>query len=232
MEGVLPSADLVVRVPSGRAPPDGWPVFVFLHGCGERASDYARLAALAAEYAVAGVAPSGPLLTAYAGRSWAADLTSTDDCVQSSLGWLGDGPRLNCGCVYLCGFSQGATHAYGLLAARPDRYAGAVVLSPGEGPEPPDPPPGCERRPVYVSFGQGEYRAFRQRARKWASRWRRFGHPCLLDPHPGGHQLPGDWGDRFPRIVSWLGSDIAAHVDGSSAQRADAEPRAAADGGA
>jgi predicted esterase len=217
--------EVVARAPGGSSPPRGWPVLVFLHGCGERAAMYTAHVALAAECGFVGLAPSGPVATRSAGRSWSGDLASTDDCVQSALAPSEAGHGWDRGRVYLCGFSQGATHAYGLLAARPDRYVGAIVLSPGEGPEPPPVPPVAQGpRPVYLSFGQGEYRAFRQRAQNWAGRWRRAGQPCLLEPHPGGHHLPEDWADRIPRVVSWLWSHPAAHVARLSPRGADAGP--------
>ncbi len=197
--------ETVVRVPGGVPPPGGWPVLVFLHGCGERAASYAAHAALAAAWDFAGVAPSGPLATAHAGRSWPGELSLTSDCIQAALdGCQADHP-VDRGRVYLCGFSQGATHAYGLLAARPDLYRGAIALSPGEGPSPPVPvrTAGAPRA-LYVAYGQEEYRAFRKRARQYAAMWRRAGWACWLEPHAGWHHFPVDWPTRLPRILQWL----------------------------
>jgi predicted esterase len=158
---------------------------------------------MAAGQGFAGIAPSGPVVRAPAVRAWPAQLTATDAYLQGVLDE--GGPPLDRGRVYLCGFSQGATHAYGLLAGWPARYRGAIVLSPGEGPLPP--PVVCAPdgpRPLYMSYGQQEYRAFRQRARKWAAAWRRARWPCLLEPHLGGHHFPADWATRLPRILEWL----------------------------
>lgn len=198
-----------VQVPQGNPPPGGWPVLVFLHGCGEHGGAYAADAAVAAENGFAGVAPSGPVAVSHTGRAWPGDLGLTDDHLQDVLRRCEGGPRLDRGRVFLCGFSQGATHAYGLLAARPDHYRGAIVLSPGEGPVPPPPTTAADGpRPLYVSHGVNEFRAFRQRAKKWAAAWRRTRCPCLLEPHPGGHHLPADWGSRFPRVLGWLNGRV------------------------
>ncbi len=198
-------AETLTRLPCGTPPSQGWPVIVFLHGCGERAAAYAGHASLAAEHGFAGLVPSGPVATSHLGRSWSIDLAATDESVQGILA-LGKGAlQVDRSRVYLCGFSQGATHTYGLLAAWPDRYRGAIVISPGEGPKPPSAPraePGP--RPMYMAYGQGEYRQFRQRAQKWAARWRRAGHPCLIEPHAGGHHFPVDWVGRFHQIIGWL----------------------------
>ncbi len=212
--------EIVVRVPVGSPPPSGWPVLVFLHGCGERPASYAVHAALAAACDLAGIAPPGPAATSHAGRSWPGELSVTGDCVQSALDRCERDHLVDRGRVYLCGFSQGATHAYGLLAARPDLYRGAIVLSPGEGP----PPPALVRtvgppRSLYVAHGQQEYRVFRKRAQKYAALWRRAGWPCWLEPHPGGHHFPVDWHARLPRILEWLAFDGAQRGAGGAGQR-------------
>jgi poly(3-hydroxybutyrate) depolymerase len=217
--------ELVVRVPGSGAPSDGWPVLVFLHGCGERAGLYRTHTALAAECGFVGVAPSGPLATSSVGRSWPAELSATDDRIRAALARCEGDHRLDHGRVYLCGFSQGATHAYGLLAARPDRYLGAAILSPGEGPTPPPVPRALGGpRPVYMTYGQGEYRAFRQRARKWGALWQRAGHPYRLEPHTGGHHFPFDWPARFPDVMGWLSGQSTRRAVGPDQPDPTAEP--------
>ncbi|MBS0260463.1 MAG: hypothetical protein JSS02_00795 [Planctomycetes bacterium] len=200
----FPTGDIVIRIPDGNPPQGGWPVLVFLHGCGERASTYSALATAAAAAAFVSIAPSGPMILPGGGRSWMTDLAATDACIQSAFAGPLSGLAGVLGGLYLCGFSQGATHAYGLLAGRPDRYSGAIILSPGEGPDPPGPPPAEAARPMYLSYGKGEYRVFRQRAQKWGTRWQRSGHPCRIEPHPGGHHYPIDWFTRFPLVAAWL----------------------------
>jgi predicted esterase len=109
--------------------------------------------------------------------------------------------------VFLCGFSQGATHAIGLLLSRPEQYRGALALSPGEGPAIPVARNSAVRaRPLYVAYGRKEYRVFRKKAQRCAALWQHAKWPCLLESHPGSHHFPGDWVSRFPRLVAWLES--------------------------
>ena len=197
--------EIVARVPSGAPPPGGWPVIVFLHGAGERTAAYAVRATLAADHGFAGVAPSGPMGTSHAGRSWSGDLATTDGCVQVALTKYEGSHQVDRDRIYLCGFSLGATHAVGLLLSRPERYRGALALSPGAGP----PIPAAVKsalgaRPLYVAYGEKEYRVFRKKAQRCAALWRRAKWPCLLESHPGSHHFPADWDSRFPRLVQWL----------------------------
>jgi predicted esterase len=199
-----------VRIPDEPSSPQGWPVLLFLHGCGERGSSYVVHAQAAANHGFAGIAVSGPLPTRNGGYSWPGGLAATHDHLEALLSRLSGRVPLDRRRVFLCGFSQGATHdAYGLLLSHPQNYRGAIVLSPGEGP----PPPAIEKagtaaRPLYLAHGQKEYRAFRQRARKWAALWRRRGWPCWLEAHAGGHHFPADWGSRFPAVLGWLGDQV------------------------
>jgi predicted esterase len=202
---MLNPSEVLTRFPSGKPPSQGWPAMVFLHGCGERVSAYTDHVAFAAEKGFAAFAPAGPIFTSRFGRSWSSNLADTNECVQAALKSSTATLKVDANMVYLCGFSQGATHAYALLATWPDRYRGAIVLSLGEGPEPEH----IERpihglRPLYVACGSKEFRQFRQRAKKWAARCRRAGQPCVMESHEGGHHFPVDWAVRFPQIVSWL----------------------------
>lgn len=194
-----------VRIPAGPPPTPGWPVMAFLHGAGEHADAYAIYAEAATARGIAGIALSGPRIVSAHGRAWSDRLETTDAAVQNLVGQLGGHGQVDGDAIYLFGFSQGATHAFGLLTRWPERYLGAIALSPGDGPV--DLPPKrlvAVRRPLYLAYGAREFRAFRQRALQWARIWRHAGNPCLLETHAGGHHLPADWFLRFPRIVDWL----------------------------
>lgn len=199
------ASETVVRLPGAASPPAGWPVLVFLHGCGESPAAYGLHAALAAACNLVGLVPSGPVLTSYFGRAWPAELSATGDCMEAALDRCAAQHPVDRARVFLCGFSQGATHAYRLLGARPGRYQGAMILSAGNGPLP---PPFAERpdgpRPLYVTYGRMKYRAFRKRSEKYAALWRRAGQPVWIEPHAGGHQFPADWHARFPLVAEWL----------------------------
>jgi predicted esterase len=196
------------RTPKGNPPPKGWPVFVFLHGCGEYGGAYAVHAEAAAERGFVGIAPSGPVATRSGGRAWPADgFAATDEYLREILAHCERREEMDRSRVFLCGFSQGATHAVGLLVSRPEAYRGALALSPGEGPPIPAAlkSPFCPR-PLCVVYGRKEYRVFRKKAQRCAALWRRAKWPCLLETHPGAHHFPVDWDGRFTGIVRWLES--------------------------
>jgi predicted esterase len=176
-----------------------------LHGSGEHGDAYAGFAEAAATNGFIGITVSGPIAIRGGGRAWTQDSHATHEYIRGVLARSEDRVELTGARLFLCGFSQGATHAFDLLAARPDEYWGAIVLSPGEGPVPSAiVRTGNSPRPLVVTYGQNEYRAFRKRAQKFAAMWRRARWPCLLETHPGGHHLPADWERRFPRLLMWL----------------------------
>jgi predicted esterase len=197
-----------VRTPKGDRPPKGWPVLLFLHGAGDYGGAHAVHAESAAEHGFFAIAPSGPFSTRRAGRAWPAHgFAVTDQYLQEILARWEEREQMDRTRVFLCGFSQGATHAIGLLLSRPEEYRGALALSPGEGPAIPTTlKSACRPRPLYVIYGRKEFRVFRKKAQRCAALWQRAKWPCLLETHPGSHHFPGDWDSRFPRLVGWLES--------------------------
>jgi predicted esterase len=191
-------------------------VLLFLHGCGEYGGAYVDIARAATEHGFAGIAPTGPVATRGGGRAWPADsFTATHEYLRETLARCEMREEIDCTRVFLSGFSQGATHAVGLLASMPEEYQGALAMSPGEGPPIPTVVNSalCPR-PLYVAYGQKEYRVFRKKAQRCSALWRRAKWPCLLDSHPGWHQFPSDWDRRFPKVMQWLVSAAQAAEEG------------------
>jgi predicted esterase len=199
------SAQCQVRTPKGNPPAAGWPVLVFLHGCGENQNAYVHLAEAAANNGFTGVAISGPI-TMRGGRcAWPEQSLATHGYLREVLARSEEEIEMGRARLFLCGFSQGGTHAFDLLVSRPDDYWGAIVLSPGDGPVPSAVAQAVKHpRPLVVAYGQKEYRIFRKRAQKFAKMWQRENWPCLLESHPGGHHFPADWESRLPRHLRWL----------------------------
>jgi len=124
-----------VRVPRGDPPAQGQPVILFLHGCGECGEAYLDHAEVAAEHGYAGIAVSGPLGMPGRRHAWPGDgFETTHRHLQEMLAQCDARNQLDRSRILLCGFSQGATHAVGLLASKPEEYQGALAFSPGEGP--------------------------------------------------------------------------------------------------
>jgi predicted esterase len=200
-------AETAIWQPRCDPPIGGWPVLLFLHGCGGTGREHTPHARAATAQGLAAVAIPGPVAALGGGLAWPADgFETTHAYLQRALTGCGGQLPLNRARPLLCGFSQGATHVVGLLATHPDGYAGGIALSPGEGP--PIPAPNQTRSaqpPLCVTYGARDFPAFRKKARRCSRAWRRAGWPCLLEAHAGSHQMPQDWGERFPRMLRWLG---------------------------
>lgn len=194
-----------VRLPIRHPATGASPIVVFLHGAGENELSYVKLAECAAAHGFIGVAISGPIRLPHGGCCWSQDSITTRNCIIGALvanGLLG-GPSESK--IFLCGFSQGATHAFDLLATNPDIFMGGIVLSPGEGPVPTlIRYPELKTRALIIAYGQREYRIFRKRAEKFAGQWRKTGRPCMLESHPGSHHLPFDWPEHMARWLNFM----------------------------
>ncbi len=112
------------------------PLFVLLHGRGADEDDMFGLApAFDPRFAIASV--RGPL-DAEGGHAWFESRgpgRPIAESLRSSIGWLGawidslQGERTEPQRIFLLGFSAGMMMAAALLFDRPQRYAGAVLLS-------------------------------------------------------------------------------------------------------
>jgi predicted esterase len=195
-----------VWMPKGDPPPRGWPVLVFLHGCGGTGNEHAPHAIAATEFGLAGITLPGPIRALGSGYAWPADgFRTTHEYLRDTLARCQGRLQFNPSQRLLCGFSQGATHVIGLLSTEPAEYAAGIALSPGEGPPIPDPDrtqPG--RAALYVAHGAREFPVFRKKAKRCEMAWRRAGWPILLETHSGSHHMPYDWATRFPRIIRWF----------------------------
>jgi predicted esterase len=219
-------AETSIRQPRGEPPNGGWPVLVFLHGCGGTGSEHTPHAIAATALGLAAVAIPGPIVAPGGGLAWPADgFETTHAYLQRELTRCVGQFRLDRSRPLLCGFSQGATHVVGLLATNPDAYAGGIALSPGEGP--PIPAPDrlrSVRPPLYVAYGAREFPAFRKMARRCADVWRRAGYPTRLETHAGSHHMPLDWETRLPQIMRWLGAQVFDATNRAEMQPAKEQP--------
>jgi predicted esterase len=183
-------------------------ILVFLHGAGENESDYTEICELASDHDFIGVAVSGPHKLANGGCVWTQESLTTRNLIINALTTnelISDllKPR-----IFLCGFSQGATHAFDLLATDPETFRGGIVLSPGEGPIPSVIAKSeLKSRPMFIAYGQAEFRIFRKRAEKFARMWQRERLPWILTHHSGGHHFPSDWRIQMPRWLEWLSQE-------------------------
>jgi predicted esterase len=198
--------DTLMAMPKGQPPPEGWPVLLFLHGYGAGNESYAWVTKLAAAHGFVGLAPSGLVLSANFYGWPGGPAERTHKYLQPLLEKYRMHKHIDLSRLYLCGFSQGATIAAGLVAAYPQTYAGAIALSPGGTTTT---PPGAvntagPRRPLFVTSGRQESLFVLLRQKLLGNLWRKANWPFREEYHPGGHEFPAGWETQFPEIVRWL----------------------------
>jgi predicted esterase len=195
-----------LRLPQGQTPVIGWPILVFLHGYGGRAESDIAMAESAARNGFAGLAVSGAVVHWENMYAWpTGSFAATHTYLQQVLDGYRVRKDLDRGRVFLCGFSQGATQAIGLVASFPDSYEGAIAVSPGGmSPVPNEVRPSMGPRSLYVTHGNQESPLVAQLAGHCKALWIQAGRPVLVQSHAGGHQFPADWDQRFPRVLKWL----------------------------
>jgi predicted esterase len=149
-------------------------------------------------------------------RRWSEDPATDDAYVQARLRDLAKETDLDLSRVALFGFSEGGLVAAELATTRPDRYLGAIVMSPG-GTVPPrlaGIPRAEHRRQVYLLFcNAGESPSVVALTRALASRLRGVaGATVRLEISAGSlHARPPGFPERLPR---WLGAILRNALDG------------------
>lgn len=201
----------VLIVPAGYAPDKPIVTLVGMHGLGGSEAfvheDY-RLWAERLNVAFVGLSGTRPL--GPKSCSWSEDRELDHAQVQKALASLQG--RLEPGKVLLFGFSQGAQMAFELAAAHPDRYAGAIVMSPGKrgtgGLEGLKARAGNQDQRFVLVSGAEEHPGTVAQVREDAS-WARAGGAEVkekLYPGVSEHAFPPDFTDAFPDWVRWLES--------------------------
>jgi phospholipase/carboxylesterase len=194
------------------------PLVVLFHG---RGSDERDLLACADALppGLAFVAPRGPLALDFGGYTWfenrglgrplGESLRASVDLIQTWLDGL-DPARFDPARIFLFGFSAGMLIASALLLDRPERFAGAVLLS---GTLPWDngaiePAAGCFAGiPVFYARGDAdEVIPLDLVARSVAFLENESGASLTAHRYPIGHQISSD---ELRDIGEWLGSATA-----------------------
>ena len=196
-----------VRQPSGEAPVGGWPVLLCMHGYGTDHRDLVSLAEVGAArgfYAISvcGYEPLGP------GRyAWPNKGPEIYRYLDGVIQRFSDKPECNTDVVYTTGFSQGGLVATYLVATHPERFHGALPISPAGPLSIPKLKLGAEVRPLFVLYGTGEGPRMQSRAEKLQKDFEEIGGRVSLNTHPGGHTFPADWQATVERGLSFVRSD-------------------------
>ena len=195
----------LVEPHGGRAPRA---TLIYLHGMASRPDDWADAQKLAdkLDVAIAGVSatlPGGP-----ASFSWSEEGARDAQRVTAALAELP--PRLRKRPLVLIGFAQGAQVALETAARAPERFAGAIALSPElrtrAGWTGMTASPALAPRGFVVAYGANELPATVRLAAADVG-WLNAAHARVEDvAYPGvaEHALPADLAQRLPDWIAFL----------------------------
>jgi predicted esterase len=112
---------------------DPIPVMVWLHGLGDRAESYrfSESQQLADKLNIAFLSVSGTRVLGPASFAWSDDMASNLKRIDGAFEKFSDRLKPQTGRIALGGFSQGGMVAGELVARDPQRFSGALVMSPG-----------------------------------------------------------------------------------------------------
>jgi predicted esterase len=193
-----------VRIPSGSAPQDGWPVILFLHGRGSRRSDFDKTAEMASKLGFVGISVDGPVVFGENSYMWPiSNAQDSSDYLQQVLAKQSE-LKINPKQVYLAGFSQGAQHAAILVATHPEKYAGAVVNSPGAlAAMPAELSHSDQPRRLFLMVGDSDTGG-KTMVAKFESLWKAANQPVQVLHYPGGHQFVPNAEDEYRKAIQWV----------------------------
>ncbi len=213
------------RVAESVDAPAAAPLIVLLHGRGDHAEAFLRLAWRLAPH-LAGpvrfIAAEAPRPFGLGrGRQWfdprdgspasslAARLGELDTFFAALTARYPEAPR-----PLVIGFSQGGMMALHLALERPDAIAAAVSLSGALAADVAAPPRGTSRPPVLVASGAADDVVAPERSEAAAARLEEAGHPVTRLPFDGGHRVPDPVAEAAGR---WVAERLAALADAEKA---------------
>ncbi len=190
-------------VPSGKAPPNGWPVIIYLHNFGDSARVNDDKKAFYRQMGYVYIEINGTQMLSENSFRWSTyNAESTQQAVQNSLTEVAQKTPLNRRQVYLIGRGQGALHAANLLAKYPKDYAGGMIISPYGKIKSESHTDAKDKRLFFVTFNEQE-----SLSRDYISNFKR-----IFTPHnhvyEGRYTADADnmklWNERFYHPLMWL----------------------------
>jgi len=200
----------VLVVPFGYRKGTPIPAVVWLHGVGASPDDFVTegLQNEASRMNVAILGVSGTLPRGLRSFSWSLDPARDARRVQDALAEVADRVTIRPGQVVLLGFSQGAQVALEIAVRDPERYAGAIALSPSvlSRLREVTPAPMLQRRGFVVACGVLETERIVFLAAQDASWLRAAGAQLQHKPYEtiSAHAFPPDFAVRFPEWVQFV----------------------------
>jgi predicted esterase len=194
-------------LPRDATPERPLPVFIGLHGMGTNAHsfvDATEYQPLADKMGVAFLGVSGTRPTGKQSFVWSEDpvkdLARIDDALRETADRLTPAE----GQVVLFGFSQGAWMAAEIAQRHPDRFAGAIVLSPGTVADlqfaAVEATPAHRRQKIVAVCGAEEQPGNIYKTKECATAFEKLGARVYQKLYPGmnTHSFPPDYWQRLP----------------------------------
>jgi len=200
----------LVYVPKGFDKTKPSPVIVTLHGRGSRPDHFFGEGTqdLADELKLPFVCVSGTRPTGPKAFVWAADGTDADNKrLDAALAEAADRITVAPGKVITVGFSEGAQVALEVAARDPEKYAGGIGMSPGADfhLDRVTPSAKLKERRFVVVIGGAEHPGNVALARQDRDWFQKAGIQARYVTVPrGGHSLPPDFTDQFPKWVDFI----------------------------
>ena len=205
--------DTQLIMPAGVGPTDPIPVIIGLHGMGSSASGFVdedSYQDIADEKRVAFLGVSGTIPRGPRSFVWSEDPIKDSARIDAALNEVKDRMTPKEGQLVLFGFLQGAMMSAEIAVRFPDRYAGALVMSPGGTSEPQA--SGFQARPngrkqnAICICGAGEHPGNVQMTQTYANLFRQAGARVDHKPYPNlnTHSLPPDYQEKLPGWIDFL----------------------------
>ncbi len=194
-------------LPQNAAPETPIPVFIGLHGFGQNAREFVsaeRYQTMADQLGAAFLGVSGTRCRGKHTFVWSEDAAQDLARIDVALKEVAERLTPAEGQLVLFGFSQGGMVSAELAGRHPQRFAGAILLSPGSVSNAPDfqlAPQAENRRQGLVAIcGAAEHPATVNRTKRYAALYENQGRRVYLKLYPGmnHHTLPPDFSEKFP----------------------------------
>ncbi|MFN0052500.1 MAG: alpha/beta hydrolase [Planctomycetales bacterium] len=183
------------------------PVFIGLHGLGHNAHGFVNersFQPLADEMGVAFLGVSGTQSRGKRNFVWAEDPARDLVRIDAALEEVADRLTPAAGQIVLFGFSQGGSVAGELALRHPQRFAGAITISPGSVSELPalatSPRDEHRRQGLVAVCGEREHPRTVACTNRYAAGFKAVGARVYVKFYPGvsAHTFPFDFYERFP----------------------------------
>ena len=208
-------AMVALTVPTGYRPGTPIPAAIYLHGKGANPEEVAGplYQRLADELNLAIVGVSGTRPCGRRSFVWSEDAEADDRQIQAALGSLAGELTVQPGSLVTFGFSQGGQMAFEVAFRHPERYRGAIVMSPGTT-KTVDlgglaAAPGNRAQGFVLRCGGQEHpgNLANTQADAWCARDVGARVDMLLYEGISAHSLPPDFGDAFAGWVRFIRGD-------------------------